>query len=138
MRWSARSARDRRRAMLPTSVAATAAAALFAGAAVALEALTRRDRGPGAKPEDARRPRPAWATWAARCAAGPPTLRQFSRPHGASQSRRPRSVIGRDAEIERVVSILARRSKNNPVLVGEPGVGKTAIVEESRPAHRAR
>ena len=38
-------------------------------------------------------------------------------------------VIGRDDEIERVISILARRSKNNPVLVGEPGVGKTAIVE---------
>jgi ATP-dependent Clp protease ATP-binding subunit ClpC len=38
-------------------------------------------------------------------------------------------VIGRDDEIERIISILARRSKNNPVLVGEPGVGKTAIVE---------
>lgn len=38
-------------------------------------------------------------------------------------------VIGRDVEIERTVQILARRSKNNPVLVGEPGVGKTAIVE---------
>lgn len=38
-------------------------------------------------------------------------------------------VIGRDEEIERVVQILARRTKNNPVLIGEPGVGKTAIVE---------
>ncbi len=38
-------------------------------------------------------------------------------------------VIGRDAEIRRVVQILSRRSKNNPVLIGEPGVGKTAIVE---------
>lgn len=38
-------------------------------------------------------------------------------------------VIGRDAEIRRVIQILARRRKNNPVLVGEPGVGKTAIVE---------
>src|SRR5262245_35503934 len=38
-------------------------------------------------------------------------------------------VIGRDNEIERVVQILARRTKNNPVLIGEPGVGKTAIVE---------
>ena len=38
-------------------------------------------------------------------------------------------VIGREVEIERVVQILARRRKNNPVLVGEPGVGKTAIVE---------
>ncbi len=38
-------------------------------------------------------------------------------------------VIGRDAEIRRVIQVLARRRKNNPVLIGEPGVGKTAIVE---------
>ena len=38
-------------------------------------------------------------------------------------------VIGRQREIERVIQILSRRRKNNPVLVGEPGVGKTAIVE---------
>ena len=38
-------------------------------------------------------------------------------------------VIGRDTEIKRVIQILARRTKNNPVLIGEPGVGKTAIVE---------
>lgn len=38
-------------------------------------------------------------------------------------------VIGRDKEIERVIQILARRTKNNPVLLGDPGVGKTAIVE---------
>nr|WP_122011865.1 ATP-dependent chaperone ClpB [Maliibacterium massiliense] len=38
-------------------------------------------------------------------------------------------VIGRDAEIRRVVRILSRRTKNNPVLIGEPGVGKTAVVE---------
>jgi ATP-dependent Clp protease ATP-binding subunit ClpB len=38
-------------------------------------------------------------------------------------------VIGRDGEIRRVLQVLARRSKNNPVLIGEPGVGKTAIVE---------
>ncbi len=38
-------------------------------------------------------------------------------------------VIGRDAEIQRVIQILVRRTKNNPVLIGEPGVGKTAIVE---------
>lgn len=38
-------------------------------------------------------------------------------------------VVGRDDEIERVIHILARRSKNNPLLLGEPGVGKTAIVE---------
>ena len=38
-------------------------------------------------------------------------------------------VIGRDDEIRRVLQILSRRTKNNPILIGEPGVGKTAIVE---------
>jgi ATP-dependent Clp protease ATP-binding subunit ClpB len=47
------------------------------------------------------------------------------------QARRGRldPVIGRDEEIRRVIQVLARRTKNNPVLIGEPGVGKTAIVE---------
>ena len=40
-----------------------------------------------------------------------------------------RQVIGRDDEIRRTIEILSRRTKNNPVLIGEPGVGKTAIVE---------
>ena len=38
-------------------------------------------------------------------------------------------VIGRDKEITRVIEVLSRRTKNNPVLIGEPGVGKTAIAE---------
>src|SRR5437667_25280 len=38
-------------------------------------------------------------------------------------------LVGREVELERVVQILCRRTKNNPVLIGEPGVGKTAIVE---------
>ena len=38
-------------------------------------------------------------------------------------------VVGRDSEIKRVIEILNRRTKNNPVLIGEPGVGKTAVVE---------
>ena len=41
-------------------------------------------------------------------------------------------VIGRDEEIRRTIQVLSRRSKNNPVLIGEPGVGKTAIVEIGR------
>ena len=45
-------------------------------------------------------------------------------------------VIGRDDEVRRVVQVLSRRTKNNPVLIGEPGVGKTAIVEGPGPAHR--
>ena len=44
-------------------------------------------------------------------------------------------IIGRDDEIRRTIQVLQRRTKNNPVLIGEPGVGKTAIVEGSRAAH---
>ena len=45
-------------------------------------------------------------------------------------------VIGRDEEIRRTIQVLSRRTKNNPVLIGEPGVGKTAIVEGLALAHR--
>ncbi|SEE56508.1 ATPase family associated with various cellular activities (AAA) [Gordonia malaquae] len=38
-------------------------------------------------------------------------------------------VIGREKEVERIMQVLSRRTKNNPVLIGEPGVGKTAVVE---------
>ncbi|XVQ10743.1 ATP-dependent chaperone ClpB [Spirillospora sp. CA-255316] len=48
---------------------------------------------------------------------------------GAARDGRLDPVIGRDAEIRRVVQVLSRRTKNNPVLIGEPGVGKTAVVE---------
>ena len=44
-------------------------------------------------------------------------------------------VIGRDEEIRRVLQILSRRTKNNPILIGEPGVGKTAIAERPCPPH---
>ncbi|MFB4302102.1 ATP-dependent chaperone ClpB [Actinomadura sp. NTSP31] len=47
----------------------------------------------------------------------------------AARDGRLDPVIGRDAEIRRVVQVLSRRTKNNPVLIGEPGVGKTAVVE---------
>jgi ATP-dependent Clp protease ATP-binding subunit ClpB len=47
-------------------------------------------------------------------------------------------VIGRDEEIRRVIQVLSRRTKNNPVLIGEPGVGKTAIVEGLGAADRFR
>ncbi len=57
-------------------------------------------------------------------------LKQYTRDL-TEQARRGQldPVIGRDEEIRRVMQILARRTKNNPVLIGEPGVGKTAIVE---------
>nr|YP_010596556.1 putative regulatory subunit of ATP-dependent Clp protease [Chrysotila carterae]WAK83192.1 putative regulatory subunit of ATP-dependent Clp protease [Chrysotila carterae] len=59
-----------------------------------------------------------------------PTLDEFgtSLTHKAKQGRLD-PVVGRDKEIERVIQILGRRTKNNPVLIGEPGVGKTAIAE---------
>ena len=57
-------------------------------------------------------------------------LGQYGRDLSAeAQAGKLDPVIGRDEEIRRVIQILARRTKNNPVLIGEPGVGKTAIVE---------
>lgn len=59
-----------------------------------------------------------------------PMLDQFSRDlTRLAEEGKLDPVIGRDKEIERVIQILCRRTKNNPVLIGEPGVGKTAIVE---------
>ena len=72
-------------------------------------------------------------------AAGPPSetapstsivLDQFGRNlTAAAREGKLDPVIGREKEIERVMQVLSRRTKNNPVLVGEPGVGKTAVVE---------
>jgi ATP-dependent Clp protease ATP-binding subunit ClpC len=118
-------ARRRRRAILPYLGAAMSAATLFAGAALAIERLGRREGGEGPAPSPAseqigRFLRGASAT----------TLGQYSRDlTAAAKAGELDPVIGREPEVERVVSILARRSKNNPVLIGEPGVGKTAIVE---------
>ncbi len=96
---------------LPFLGAALAAAGLVAGGALLLEN----------REELSKRLNPL---------AGTPTLQNFSRDlTDLARSGKLDPVVGRDDEIERVVSILARRSKNNPVLVGEPGVGKTAIVE---------
>jgi len=59
-----------------------------------------------------------------------PTLDEFGRDLTAlARAKKLDPVIGREKEIQRVIQILARRTKNNPVLIGEPGVGKTAIVE---------
>lgn len=58
------------------------------------------------------------------------TLEQYSRDLTAlARDGRLDPVIGREQEIQRVIEILSRRSKNNPCLIGEPGVGKTAVVE---------
>ena len=66
----------------------------------------------------------------ARGKSSTPALDQFSRDL-TEQARRGEidPVIGRENEIQRVIQILSRRTKNNPCLIGEPGVGKTAIVE---------
>ena len=57
-------------------------------------------------------------------------LKKFSRDlTDMARSGKLDPVIGRDDEIRRIVQVLSRRTKNNPVLIGEPGVGKTAIVE---------
>ena len=67
---------------------------------------------------------------AARAAKKTPTLDQFGRDLTAlAREGKLDPVIGREKEIQRVIQILSRRTKNNPVLIGEPGVGKTAIAE---------
>ena len=59
-----------------------------------------------------------------------PTLDEFGRDLTVlAKEKKTDPVIGREVEIERLIQILARRTKNNPVLIGDPGVGKTAIVE---------
>ena len=62
--------------------------------------------------------------------AGFEALKKFTRDvTELARSQKLDPVIGRDEEIRRTIQVLARRTKNNPVLIGEPGVGKTAIVE---------
>ena len=59
-----------------------------------------------------------------------PTLNQYSKDlTQMAKENKLDPVIGRENEVERIVEILSRRTKNNPVLIGEPGVGKTAVVE---------
>ncbi|GAB1220828.1 hypothetical protein ENUP19_0060G0004 [Entamoeba nuttalli] len=58
------------------------------------------------------------------------TLKKYGNDLTAqAESGKMDPIIGRDEEIKRVIRILSRRTKNNPVLIGEPGVGKTAVVE---------
>jgi ATP-dependent Clp protease ATP-binding subunit ClpC len=59
-----------------------------------------------------------------------PALNQFGRDLTAlAREAKLDPIIGRESEIERVIQVLSRRKKNNPILIGEPGVGKTAIAE---------
>ena len=97
------------------------AAALVAGGALLIEKMGEQQGGRSSNPiED----------WSRRFRNATPTLAAFSRDlTDLARNAKLDPVIGREDEVERVISILARRSKNNPVLVGEPGVGKTAVVE---------
>ena len=85
---------------------------------------TRRDpSGPG---------RDTWAS--ARNSQHPEATYESLQKYGRDLTEMARQgkldpVIGRDEEVRRVIQVLSRRTKNNPVLIGEPGVGKTAIVE---------
>ncbi|MBP7811436.1 MAG: ATP-dependent Clp protease ATP-binding subunit [Candidatus Moranbacteria bacterium] len=66
----------------------------------------------------------------------PPTKRQSKTPSldqfttNVTDQGDPSILVGREAEIDRLITVLARRTKNNPLLIGEPGVGKTALVAE--------
>src|SRR5215469_8903933 len=103
---------------LPLIGAALAAAGIIAGSA----SLAEKMQGEGkVSPLD---------ELGKRFRGGTPTLSAYSRDLTAlARDGKLDPVIGREKEIDRIISILARRSKNNPCLVGEPGVGKTAIVE---------
>ncbi len=103
---------------LPFVGAALAAAGLIAGSALLADKL--QGEGKVSRLDE----------FGKRLRGGTPTLAAFSRDlTELAREGKLDPVIGRDREIDRVISILARRSKNNPCLVGEPGVGKTAIVE---------
>jgi ATP-dependent Clp protease ATP-binding subunit ClpC len=120
--------RKQRRAPLAILGIAAAAAALFGGAAIAIDVANRRKNSGGSPPPGS--PSQPLSAFGSLFAPGATTLAQYSRDLTEAARRNALDpVIGRDDEVERVVSILSRRSKNNPVLIGEPGVGKTAIVE---------
>jgi ATP-dependent Clp protease ATP-binding subunit ClpC len=109
------------KAALPLLGAALTAAALVAGGALLIDRMAENEGRSGGNPFEG---------LARGFRGGTPTLTAFSRDlTDLARNNKLDPVIGREDEVERVISILARRSKNNPVLVGEPGVGKTAIVE---------
>ncbi|GAA1977684.1 ATP-dependent chaperone ClpB [Isoptericola halotolerans] len=104
--------------------------ALAAGQSAAAQALT----GAGATAEALRAALPSVRGSGRVTSPNPEGTYQALEQYGTDLTARARDgrldpVIGRDAEIRRVVQVLSRRTKNNPVLIGEPGVGKTAVVE---------
>jgi ATP-dependent Clp protease ATP-binding subunit ClpC len=82
------------------------------------------------RPRDVPRPGPGAHPFTPRTAARTPKLDRYGHDLTAAAARGELDpVIGRDGEVEQVLEVLARRTKNNPVLVGDPGVGKTAVAE---------
>ncbi|MGH3720010.1 MAG: ATP-dependent chaperone ClpB [Pseudonocardiaceae bacterium] len=107
---------------------------LLVGLAAEGGAVAQLLRARGATPEALREAFQAVRGSARVTSPDPEGTYQALDKYGLDLTERARSgeldpVIGRDAEIRRVVQVLSRRTKNNPVLIGEPGVGKTAIVE---------
>jgi ATP-dependent Clp protease ATP-binding subunit ClpC len=115
----------------------SAAARMITGAGVDLnklytDVLSAFGRGvPRASAPAQRPPAPAPGRSSVSRRSDTKTLDQYGRDlTELAESGRLDPVVGRESELRRVICILARRSKNNPVLIGEPGVGKTAVVEE--------
>ena len=105
-----------------------------------IQLLSGYEGGEGQNPESPQQGQPGFAGAGAgpRSGGGPQggersnslVLDQFGRNlTAAAKEGKLDPVVGRDQEIERVMQVLSRRTKNNPVLIGEPGVGKTAVVE---------
>jgi ATP-dependent Clp protease ATP-binding subunit ClpB len=103
---------------------------IAAGQSPAAQALTAA----GATPDALRAALPAVRGSSRVTSPNPEGTYKALEQYGTDLTQRARDgkldpVIGRDAEIRRVIQVLSRRTKNNPVLIGEPGVGKTAVVE---------
>ena len=105
-----------------------------------IQLLSGYEGGEGQNPESPQQNQPGFAGAGAgpRAGGGPQggersnslVLDQFGRNlTAAAKEGKLDPVVGREKEIERVMQVLSRRTKNNPVLIGEPGVGKTAVVE---------
>ncbi|MCP1388711.1 ATP-dependent Clp protease ATP-binding subunit [Corynebacterium sp. TA-R-1] len=103
-----------------------------------IQLLSGYEGGEGQNPESPQQPAGASAGGPGPRAGGPQSgerssslvLDQFGRNlTAAAKEGKLDPVVGRDKEIERIMQVLSRRTKNNPVLIGEPGVGKTAVVE---------
>lgn len=99
----------------------------------ALRLIRSRRRTTAAPAERPLRPNRQWfgqRTAPTNARPEPTALTQYSLSlHELARAGKLDPVVGRDEEIQRVIHILSRRTKNNPVLIGEPGVGKTAIAE---------